>query len=151
MVVRGLQYPAPRYPPLAACTRTGSPGSAPSRPAATAPEKIHGCPARTRASRPGLSTTVRTVLRGALGALARSHERAAPAAALPHQPDGPERHLAVDRLAHVVEGEAGDDDGRERFHLRPRTCLESHPALDAYTAGGVGRELDLDMREREGM
>src|SRR5262249_56800737 len=151
MVVRGLQYPVARYAPLAVCTRTGSPGSASSRPVATAPEKIHGCPARTRASRPGLSTTARTAFAAALGALARSHEGAAPAAALADQPDRSQRHLAIDRLAHVVEGEAGDGHGGEGLHLRPRAGLHPHPALDAHPARGVGREFQIDVQERQGM
>src|SRR5207244_2790249 len=56
---------------------------------------------------------------GLLGALAAADERARAAARLAHQADRAERHLAIDRLAHVVERQAGDRDRGERLHLDP--------------------------------
>src|SRR5205085_7973233 len=131
--------------PLAAYTATGSPGSAPSRPAAIAPEKIHGWPARTGDSRPGFRTIRRTLLPAA-------DERPGATARFAHEPDRADRHLAVDRLAHVVEREARDGDGGERFHLDPGARLDRDPRLDQHARpGGVRRQLDVDVRERQGV
>src|SRR6185295_12140300 len=110
IVVLGFAVPTPSTRPSLPRTRTGSPGATPSRPDAIAPEKIHGCPARTGRSRPGLRTRSCTL------PLA-TNEGSALAAALLDEPDRADRHLAVDRLAHVVEREPGHRDGGERFHL----------------------------------
>src|SRR5207245_2431899 len=50
-------------------------------------------------------------------ALAAADEGARAAAGLAHQADRAERHLPIDRLAHVVERETGDRDRGERLHL----------------------------------
>jgi len=51
----------------------------------------------------------------------------------------------------LAAGEAGDGDGREGFHLCPRSFLDPHPTLDAHAARGVRRELEVDVHERERM
>src|SRR5579862_2361101 len=143
--VRGFAYPAATKRPLAAYTPTGSPGSTPSRPDAIAPEKIHGWPARTGTSRPGLRTIRRTLL-------AAPDERPGATARLAHEPDRPDRHLAVDRLAHVVEREARDGDRGERLHLDAGARLDRDPRLDRHAPPGAVRgQLDVDVREREGV
>src|SRR5580700_409232 len=42
---------------------------------------------------------------------------AAAAAAFFHEPDALDAHAALDRFHHVIDGEAGDRYGGERFHL----------------------------------
>src|SRR6058998_1561358 len=85
-------------------------------------------------------------------ALAGADESARAAARLAHQADRAEDHLAIDRLAHVVEGEAGDRDRGERLHLDAGACLDRHARLDQYpSAGAVGHQIDGDVIERQGV
>src|SRR5262245_27095795 len=85
-----------------------------------------------------------------ISALAGATVRAAATAALLDQTDAADRHAAIDRLAHVVEGQRRDRDRGERLHLDPGARLHAYPALDGDARRRViGRELDVDVRERE--
>ena len=84
----------------------------------------------------------------------RGLERAGPAAGLLHEANTGERHRPIDRLAHIVDGEAGDRDRGQRLHLHSGLGLDlggrfhaSSPADRATaqtrpsppTGGGHGR------------
>jgi len=61
-------------------------------------------------------------------------------------------HAAIDSLHHVVNGEAGHGDGGQRFHLDAGFSRDLHPCpyFDARQFR-VGREIDLDLRDRKRM
>ena len=64
--------------------------------------------------------------RGAICAFAPPGARAA--AALLDEPDAGDRHAAVDRLGHVVDGEAGDRRRRSAPPSRRRSCRRPWPS-----------------------
>src|SRR5437868_5965747 len=64
-----------------------------------------------------------------------SAERPRPAAALEHQPDLADHHRLVDRLDHVVDRQARDGNGGERFHLDAGLRRSAHARLDVVAAG----------------
>src|SRR5579871_6802805 len=77
---------------------------------------------------------------------------AALAAALFDEPDALDPHAALDRLHHVVDGETGDRNRGQRFHLD--AGLPRYPDFGAHRdAGqlGIGRQLELDLRQRQRM
>src|SRR3984957_16455489 len=77
---------------------------------------------------------------------------AAAAAAFFHDPDALDAHAAFDRFYHVIDGEAGNRNRRERFHL------DAGLAGNFYAGGhpdarqrGIGRDVDFDLRQQQGM
>src|SRR5437763_14808638 len=58
-------------------------------------------------------------------------EGAAAAAALLFQPHALDGHNTVHGLAHVVDGQGGDADGGEGFHLDAGAAENAHRRLDA--------------------
>src|SRR5476649_2774097 len=61
-------------------------------------------------------------------------------------------HAAIDRLAHIVDGERGDRGGGERLHLHAGAALQLARGLNVDGAAlGVDRELKVDRRQRQWM
>src|SRR5258706_14016301 len=111
----------------------------PSR-SARAPEKIHGCPSRTRYSLPCLSRIGMPIC-FSLRAVARAFPDLPPvdsaaAAALLDQLHIGDRHAAIDGLAHVVDGQRRRAHCSEGFHLDTGAPRNAHLGfdLDAVTA-----------------
>ena len=96
------------------CVRSAARSSASTRPSAsasgTAPRAAASTPSSTRCERLGDRQQ-----RHVSYSFARYWPRFA--AALLDQPDALDAHAALDRLHHVVDGQAGDRDGGERLHL----------------------------------
>ena len=68
---------------------------------------------------------------------------AAAAAAFFHEPDALDAHAAVDRFHHVIDGEAGDRNGGERFHLDAGLAGHFYARGDADAGQlGIGRDVD---------
>ena len=61
---------------------------------------------------------------------------AAPATTLLDQPDLADDHRLVHRLDHVVDGQRGDGDRRQRLHLDARASRRADPGLDARSRRG---------------
>ena len=77
---------------------------------------------------------------------------AALAAALLHEPDAVDGHEAVGRLDHVVDGQGGHRDRRHGLHLHAGLGRRGAAGGDDQRAGlAVGRDLDGDLRQRQGM
>ena len=74
------------------------------------------------------------------------------AAGLLEQADLAEAHAAVDRLAHVVDGQQADADGGQRLHLDPRAAARARGDLAGDgVAPLVDGELDFDVGQRQRM
>src|SRR5262249_7446433 len=74
------------------------------------------------------------------------------AAGLLDQPNAGELNSAVNGLYHVVDGEAGDRDRGQRFHLDTGLRLDLCRSLDADAGGITGRrEIDGDLRQGQKM
>src|SRR5690242_13755003 len=74
------------------------------------------------------------------------------AAALLEQMNAVDGHAALDRLHHVVDGEAGDRDRGERFHLDAGLAFDlDGRAHDEPRQLMMRLDLDLDLRDRQGM
>src|SRR5262249_4589225 len=71
-------------------------------------------------------------------------EMAAAAAALLDEPDAFDAHAAVDRLHHVVDGEAGDGHGGERLHLDAGLARDLDAGGD-FEARQTGIRPDIDL------
>src|SRR3546814_8155438 len=66
------------------------------------------------------------------------------------EPNVGDAHAAVDRLAHVVDGEGGDGDGGERLHLDASAPLQLAGGRDVdRRAFFVKGQLDLHGRSEE--
>ena len=79
-------------------------------------------------------------------------EGAALAAFFADQPNIREYHLPVNRLAHVVNGERGDADGRHGLHLYASSADRFDLRLDYDLARcGIARKEDLDPGEFQRM
>src|SRR3569833_3843400 len=71
------------------------------------------------------------------------------AAALLQEADALDAHAFLDRLDHVVDGQARDRDGGQRFHLDAGLAGHLYGRLHAITGQGVFRiDLDLDLGDR---
>src|SRR5262245_63334080 len=74
------------------------------------------------------------------------------AAALLEEADALDAHAALERLHHVVDGQAGDRDRGQRLHLDPSWSAD----LDARTHPearrlALGLDVDGNVRDGEGM
>src|SRR5438045_4030933 len=78
-------------------------------------------------------------------------EGPAAAAALLLQPYSLDRHNTIDGLAHVVNGEGGDADGGEGFHLDAGAAEDAHGRLDAEQVVGVPGEGQRCAGDGKGM
>src|SRR5680860_1758700 len=79
-------------------------------------------------------------------------EGAGAAAGLLDQPNAGEGHGAVDRLAHVVEGEARDGNRGQRLHFHARLAFDFGRGFHAQTDGvALRREVERDLGEGQGM
>src|ERR1700685_4779341 len=77
---------------------------------------------------------------------------AATAAAFFEKPDALDTHAALDRFHHVIDGEAGDRYGGERFHLDAGLAGHFYAGGDADAGQlGIGRDVDFDLRQQERM
>ena len=75
---------------------------------------------------------------------------AALAAALLNQPDAFDAHAALDRLDHVVDGEAGDRHGGQCFHLDAGLAGDLDPRGHGNARQlRVGYGVDLDLSEQQ--
>src|SRR6202035_2710232 len=84
-------------------------------------------------------------------ALLPNAKMAAAAAAFLDQPDALDAHAAVDRLHHVIDGEAGDRYGGQRFHLDAGLAGHFCARRDANAGQlGIGRDVDFDLRQQQG-
>src|SRR5262245_26094205 len=83
--------------------------------------------ASTRTSASATSITATGLLLGSVGSRF--------AAALLDKPDGLDAHAALDRLHHVIDGEAGNRHRRQRLHLDPRLAGD----LDGSPHGEAGQ------------
>ena len=111
MLVAGFQVPKPSTRPSAARTSATAARARPRpRSHAIAPEKIHGCPARTEKSRPGFSVT--RIAPSASRSARAGTPAPALAALLAEQAERGDLDVAIDGLAHVVDGERGDGSRR---------------------------------------
>src|SRR5208282_1293284 len=70
-------------------------------------------------------------------------------AAFLDQPDALDAHAAFDRLHHVIDGQAGDGDGGEGFHLDAGLSRDFDPRPD-LNAGQLGVRPDIDFDLRDG-
>src|SRR5580704_11245648 len=85
-------------------------------------------------------------------ALLPNAKMAAAAAAFFQEPDALDAHTAFDRLHHVIDGEAGDRYGGERFHLDAGLAGHLYTRGDANAGQlGIGHEVDFDLRQQQGM
>src|SRR6202163_2269632 len=81
-------------------------------------------------------------------ALPPNAKMAAAAAAFFHEPDAFDAHAAVDRLHHVIDGEAGDRYRGERFRLDAGLAGNFYARGDADAGQlGIRRDLDFDLRQ----
>ncbi len=72
------------------------------------------------------------------------------AAAFVNQADIADAHAFVGGLHHVIDGEGGDRDGGQRFHLDPGLAHQLAGGGDIdRVARSVQRQLDLDRGERQ--
>src|SRR5262245_65414015 len=88
------------------------------------------------------SVTLSKAMKG-LAAKCAGLESAGAATGLLDQPDTGEGHGTVDRLHHVVNGEAGDRHRGQRLYLHAGLCLDLGGRLD-LDAGWVARRCKLD-------
>src|SRR4029079_12680199 len=85
-------------------------------------------------------------------AMASAAVDAGAAAGLLDQPDAGELDVTVDRLHHVVEGEASDGHRCQRFHLDSGLGVDLGGRFDTEPGGlPRRRELDGDLGERQRM
>src|ERR1700724_1403577 len=85
-------------------------------------------------------------------ALLPNAKMTAAAAALFHEPDALDAHAAVDCLHHVIDGEAGDRNGGQRFHFDTGLAGHFYARRDANAGQlGIGRDVDVDLRQQQGM
>src|SRR6185437_8603416 len=74
------------------------------------------------------------------------------AAALFQKADALDAHAFLDRLDHVVDGQARDRHGGQRLHLDPGLAVDLDGRLYPVTGQGVLRiDLDLDLGDRQRM
>ena len=74
------------------------------------------------------------------------------AAALLQQADALDAHAALERLHHVVDGEAGDRDRGQRFHLHPGPAIHLDACAHVKTRQlALRRNIYGDVRDGQGM
>ena len=89
---------------------------------------------------------------GCAGSSLSASPIAALAAALAHETHGLDDHAAVDRLAHVVDGEPRRRDRDQRLHLDAGARVSATRAsIRTREPRGIGQQLDLDGVERQGV
>src|SRR5579859_4611413 len=78
-------------------------------------------------------------------------EGPAAAAALLFQPDALDRHNTIDSLAHVVDGQGGDADGGEGFHLDAGAAEDAYGRLQAQDGVALEGEVHDGGGDGEGV
>src|SRR5262245_24635800 len=130
------------------CERSAARSAASTRPAASAIGTVSAGKDSTFSSTRASASVTESSAISVLGGLIEARL----AAALLDEPDRLDAHAALERLGHVVDGEAGDRHRRERLHLDAGASGHLGGGADGEAGElAVGLDLDLDLGQRQRM